>query len=80
MGVWVERTGQKGQPLWRARKEGPGGGGKSGAPLPNRKCMGSRVGREGGERLTGRPASSPSRCDRPTLLRAAGSDLGGPGN
>lgn len=33
MGVWVERTGQKGQPLWRARKEGPGGGGKAGEPL-----------------------------------------------
>lgn len=64
--------------------EGPGrkaqdGGGKLGAPLPNRKSLGAEKA-EGEERQTGRPASSPSsRCGGPTLLRVVGRDLGGLG-
>ena len=38
------------------------------------------MGREGGEKWTGRPASSPGRCVGSTLLRAVGSDPRGPEN
>lgn len=84
-GELFKGEGEEGRAAGATRLEGQEGRPRTGRKLGSLSAKQEEQGeqereREGEERRTGRPASSPSRCDGPALLRAAGSDPGGPEN